>query len=180
MPKALPPIKLELKNIKTFRGREGYGLNADLLVNGQKVCFVRDAGDGGCFDYDICGDTDEERKTNRATLQLVEGYAKSLPKRLYGGGMEGEFQPDLETLINDLFEEKEGDKEKKKMIKKMANTLMWGVPNDTTYKQVKFKMNFVPAHRVQLQKYIDEKVKPTLKKGEVIFNTNLQALGIVI
>lgn len=180
MPKALPPIKLELKNIKTFRGREGYGLNADLLVNGQKVCFVRDAGDGGEFSYDIYGTTDEERKTNRATLQLVEGYAKSLPKRPLGHGMEGEFQPDLATLIDDLFEEKESAKEKKKMEKKMANTIMWGVPNGTTYKQVKFKMNFVPAHAPQLQKYIDEKVKPNLKEGEVIFNTNLQALGVIL
>lgn len=180
MPKALPPIKLELKNIKTFRGREGYGLNADLVVNGQKVCFVNDAANGGEFHYEIYGSTDEDRKTNRATLQLVKGYAESLPMRPYGSGMEGEYQPDLDSLVNDLFETKEGEKEKKKMEKKMVNTIFWGVPNATTYKQVKFKMNFLPAHRVPLQKYIDTKIKPTMTAGEVIFNTNLQALGIVI
>lgn len=35
-----------VKNIKSFRGHEGYGFNVDLCCNGKKVAFVMDQADG--------------------------------------------------------------------------------------------------------------------------------------
>lgn len=181
MPTDIKLPTIELKNVKTFRGREGHGLNADLVVNGIKICFVRDAGNGGCMDFDIIGDTDEERKVNRAILNMVETYATNLPEKTYPASLGGgNYKQDLESLVNELFDDAEVKKEQKKIAKKMVNTIMWGVPNGSTYTQSKFKLPFTVAHRFQLQKYIDEKVKPSLKEGEVILNTNLQALGITI
>ena len=38
-------------NVVTFRGTEGFGFNAELLYNGQKVAFIIDSGNGGCYSY---------------------------------------------------------------------------------------------------------------------------------
>ena len=38
-------------NVVTFMGTEGHGFNADLLLNGKKVAFVIDSGNGGCYSY---------------------------------------------------------------------------------------------------------------------------------
>lgn len=41
----------EVKAVKSFRGREGYGFNASLCRDGKRVALVDDAGNGGCFSY---------------------------------------------------------------------------------------------------------------------------------
>jgi hypothetical protein len=178
MPLVNPQLKLT--NVKTFQGREGYGLNADLWLNGVKICFVRDAGNGGCFDYDIYGDTDTERRRNRETLKDIEEYAKSLPEKEYGpelGG--GTYQPDLENLINELFEEVEKKKADKKMVKKMETHIILGVPNANIYRALNLKRPLSDYHITALQRYVD-RCKGELRNGEVILNTNLEALGIIL
>lgn len=42
-----------LGKIKTFRGRDGYGLNATILLDGKPVAFVLDEGCGGMLDVDF-------------------------------------------------------------------------------------------------------------------------------
>lgn len=56
---------------------------------------------------------------------------------------------------------------------------MWGVPNDNRYQMLTFKdkpkfedVKKVPQGRLTLENLV-KKVKKELKKGEVIFNTNL-------
>ena len=39
--------KVTIKNLKSFRGMEGYGFNADIYVNGVKSMFAMDGGNGG-------------------------------------------------------------------------------------------------------------------------------------
>ena len=41
-----------LTSIKTFRGTDGYGLNANLCCDGVKVAYVIDEGNGGCVNYE--------------------------------------------------------------------------------------------------------------------------------
>ena len=171
MPNENQTPKLELKNIKTFRGGEGYGLNADLVVNGKKICFVRDAGNGGCFDFDIYGKTDKDIKGNRAVLSMVTAYAESLPKRPFGGGIAGEFQPDLDTLIDDLFAEKENAKADKKLTKKMETHIILGVPNANSYRSVKLNLPLSQYPLNALQNFVNQ-LKPRMNRGEVFLNTN--------
>lgn len=40
-------MSYEIKNLKTFNGREGKGYNANLLRDGKKVAELIDSGDGG-------------------------------------------------------------------------------------------------------------------------------------
>ena len=37
--------------VKSFRGTDGYGFNADLMKDGRKIAFVIDEGCGGCLHY---------------------------------------------------------------------------------------------------------------------------------
>jgi hypothetical protein len=41
-----------LKGVKTFRGMDGYGLNAKLCRDGKEVAFLLDEGCGGMLDFD--------------------------------------------------------------------------------------------------------------------------------
>jgi hypothetical protein len=170
MPLVNPQFKLT--SVKTFQGGEGYGLNADLWLNGRKVCFVRDAGNGGCFDYDMYGNTPEAVRENRRILQEIEEYAKTLPEREYdaelGGGT---YQPDLESLINDLFAEVEKKKDDKKMIKKMENHIIIGVPNGNSYRSAKLQQPLRSYPLNVLQNLVNQ-MKPRLQRGEVFLNTN--------
>lgn len=178
----MPIPKLELKNIKTFRGHEGVGLNADIYVNGKKVAFVMDEANGGGYHYEVNhGKSDKERRENSAVLQMVENYARTLPKRPLdmGGGRVADYQPDLDTLIDDLFNAKEKEKTDKKIQKKMENHIMWGVPNSPSYAYVKFSQPLASYSRARLQMHIDA-YKKRLKRGEVFLNTNLVELGMTI
>jgi hypothetical protein len=65
--------RLQVKGIKTFKGREGVGLNATLYFDGKKVCEVMDSADGGEMDYHWIKPSWEDE---------VEAYVKTLTPRL--------------------------------------------------------------------------------------------------
>ena len=39
-----------VKSVKTFMGREGYGVNANIYYKNRKIGHIIDSGDGGCLD----------------------------------------------------------------------------------------------------------------------------------
>lgn len=49
---ALDAPQYTLKGVKTFRGRDGYGLNAKLCRDGKEVAFLLDEGCGGMLNFD--------------------------------------------------------------------------------------------------------------------------------
>lgn len=162
---------------------EGHGLNADLYVDGKKVCFVMDEGNGGCFNYQAHGKNDIETVANRQMINELHDYAKGLPKRLIALGNDKflPLQPDLDTLIDDAFAELENGKFEKKKIKLMETAIVIGVPNENSYRSMNFKrpLNTVPLAQLQTQVNVC-KMSCKKREGEVILNTNLQELGIVI
>ncbi len=44
---------LTIKKLKLFQGMEGEGFNLDLYLDGKKIAFVMDGGNGGAFNYDF-------------------------------------------------------------------------------------------------------------------------------
>ena len=44
---------LTIKKLKLFQGMEGEGFNLDLYLDGKKIAFVMDGGNGGVFNYDF-------------------------------------------------------------------------------------------------------------------------------
>lgn len=103
---------LKLKGLKTFRGMEGHGFNATLLLNDKPVALAVDEGCGGCVWFEYEGKTPETRKANEAALKA---YVESLPKEkcpedaedwmrsLYDAN--GYRAQDLETIVSRLVDD---------------------------------------------------------------------------
>ena len=179
-------MKIELKNLKinlTFSA-ETTMFRADLAVNGVLVGEANNDGRGGCTfysprTYDSKKQTflsDSEKARNKEFIKKAEEFCKALPK-VRVEEYDFEFDMNLEHFIDDLVTAELEKKEKKKMEKQMANSIMWGKPKGHSYSQVKFKIPLAQIPTTRLQEVVD-KYKKELKEGEVFLNTNLESLGI--
>lgn len=169
-------MNITLKKVKIFEGMEGTGLNAEVFVDGVNVCFAIDEGCGGEMIF---------RVHDKAKMKELEDYAKSLPKEpLMNGDKPYErdgkvvmLQQTVEDLVNKAFNDIEKDKLKKKFEKKMNTCILVGVPGDSKYGEYNFKKPLSSFPKGELQAAI-LRIKTQLKKGEVILNTNIAALGL--
>lgn len=170
-------MKIELKNIRTHQGRQGYGLNADILVDGKKVVHVLDSGNGGCFDYTLCGQSTDAYLANGKVLKQLEEYAKTI--------MINETFEHLDALVNKLVLETEYERTNLKFIaKKQKSAILVG--NPANLKSGKFECGIFSYGKVQLSLFpkqqlqgMVDKAKLKLKPKQVILNTNLKELGII-
>jgi hypothetical protein len=170
---------ITLKNAKTFIGREGYGLNATIYVDGIKTAFIMDDAGGGEPDYDIF---------NQEKFDQVKAWCELQPERpmVYDGEVmkDAEENPlttkvTIDELVDNAFNASQREKEAQKMIKKMADHVMWGVPGDNRYATVKMNIPLAKIPTDKLQALID-KYKSKFKPGEQFLNTNFEALKIKI
>lgn len=167
-------MKIELKNVKFSEhlSEETNAFTANLYVNGKKCGYVRNDGCGGdtmVQNYD---------GTTRNLFHECEEYCKTLPPRTYKfNGKTHEYPANIENFVDDLFEDWLKQKELKKLEKKMVDSLLWGVPNGSSYHQIKFKIPLTQIDRVKLQGYIN-KYKGEFKENEIFLNTNLQGFDL--
>ena len=102
-----------VKGLKTFIGREGHGVNANLYYKGKKVAFLLDSGNGG--ELDIDWDMNHNDDYPYFPKQVVEAkkhletLIKSLPKTMWedlGGECNGlgEYTWDNESVMNTLID----------------------------------------------------------------------------
>ena len=176
--------KVTFKNVKFFRGMEGYGVNADVYINGVKCYFVMDAGDGGMMDFEhnIHGNVRNIEKI-KENMKLLNDYIETLPEKEFKFGDKTKFyKVSLEDFINDKLIELEKEKNKKKFenkMKKLFNTcIVFGVPNSGTYQYLNYKRPLVNFPEMYLQNQIDNVRKKYCKDGVEILNTNLEGLII--
>ena len=171
-------MKIELKKIE-FSERMSEETNcfvADLYIDGKKVGYVKNDGQGGQTDYYGI----EKRQSD--IIMKAEAYCKTLPKVKYG---EHEWENSLEHVIDQLFEDwitaKMKAKTEKKMLKQMQTCVLVGSPdeNRSSYSYYNFKRPLSSIPKPQLQASIG-RIKSNLEQGQVILNTNLTALGINI
>lgn len=158
-------LEVTLKNVHTFQGLEGYGLNADVYVNGVKTLHFHDSGDGGGgWPNGIF---------NNGLYELLEAEIKKHPKIAYdyGENFKGEMDYCLETLVDEICTELERAKANKKIAKLCETAIVWGVPDGDSYRYINYKRNLNTIPKDILAREIKEKVK--LQEGEVIFNTNI-------
>ena len=91
-------MKIELKKI-IFNEQMSEETNcffAELYINGKKVGYVKNTGQGGQTHYN--GYTKEDNET----IREAEVYCKTLPKVKYGNS---EWENSLEYVIDHLFED---------------------------------------------------------------------------
>ena len=167
-------MDVQLKNIKfaEHMSEETNAFTADVYYKGKKVGYTKNDGRGGCtftHPYSI---------ELRPLLNECEEYCKGLPPhKVTFQGKEHTLNMDLELVVDTLFEDWLNEKEKKKVERKMKNSLLWGVPKSSSYQQVKFKRPLSEIPKPLLQNYID-KYKTEFKEGEVYLNTNLDGFNL--
>lgn len=164
-------MKIELKNIKTFDGHDGIGLNADIFVDGVKTAHVHDGAYGGCYDYHIF---------NKTKMNELNEWVKQQPEKNYGTF---KHKYDLDILVDDILTEKEKEKEQNKLKKVYVHSFVWGNPNGLSYKLMGFKSKtpLIPLTKTgqkQAVQNLYNKVKSELKENETIWNTNLSEMNL--
>lgn len=168
-------FKVELKRIEFSErlSEETNAFAADLYINGKKVGYCKNDGHGGPTDYN--GYTREDNQL----IAEVENYCKTLPKAK-SVDFNFEYQPTLESMIDDQFELWLKKREEKKMQKLMETAIIWGKPNAGSYTYVKQKRKLSQFPINVLQSKVDRIKAKHCTNGVVILNTNLAKLGINI
>jgi len=164
-------MKIQLKNVKINDAfsEETICFKADVFVNGKKIALAENDGRGGCTFI-------HPYPEKRSELVELEKHCKSLPKRVYDFG---EFENNLESVIEDLLNEKMAEKEKKKIDKLCLTSIVYGIPGGISYSFIGFKgkpkledIKKTAAGQKAIENLL-KKVKSELKEGQVIFNTNI-------
>ena len=160
-------MNLELKNIKFYESmsEETNCFQADLFINGKKIASVKNQGQGGPTDYHVLD------FKNQQILRDAEAYCLSLPKEKITDTFE--FQPTLESKIDDLFEAWLKVKAEKKLLKDMEKGILVGRPDH--YQIIFWKNTTLTAclRNPVMQGRIKEILKDKIGKGETILNTNI-------
>lgn len=91
--------------VKFFRGRDGYGFNAELLKDGKKIAFVIDEGCGGCLHYEWVDIKERD---------VLCEYVKTLPslKTKFG-----DISADIDLYVSRLADDYETGKKFKRLCK---------------------------------------------------------------
>lgn len=172
---------LELKNIKVNErfSEETTQFMADIFVNGKKVGYAKNDGQGGSTYYHSYGD-------NRVQLAAAEAYCLVQPPLEMPMGQGGylEIPSNLENWIDTEVEKflyaKDSLKFQKKIQKACETGIVWGVPNTdkvsvwdiTKPKRSISVLMQTPQGKAAVMNIV-VKVRAQLEKGEVIFNTNV-------
>ena len=172
--------RVQLKNVKTFRGMEWHGLNADVWINGVKCLFWIDSGDGDCYSYEE-NITHKNPELVEKNIQLLKDYVATLPPKKYDGGLSGkpfEVKYTLDMYLDDVLVKQDIEKQKKKMRKLFNTSIVFGVEGGNSYRHMNFKNELKNVPLAILQSQVDRIVKDHLEVGETIFNDNLEELGV--
>lgn len=149
---------LELKAVKTFLGSDGYGLNANLHLNGKKVAFVLYEGRGGELEVTFTDKLKEDE-----IFAIAQRYYEKYPKFFLHDNKWAR----LYELFEELYALYEIEKYFKKQSKKGYLTVVEVRYNKRTEDFIK---NYDPTKRdcmvafiewdEKAEKYLIDKYKP--------------------
>jgi len=174
---------VQLKKLSFFEGHDGYGMNADIWINGVKCMHVHDDAWGGCYqyyDYKDGKNPDKDAKIQQLIDEL-DAYIKTLPPEPYEfGGVTKDIKIDLDHFINDLAVAEQEKREKKAFERRMKQSILVGLPNASRFMQFKFKLPLERIPKALLQGHVNKIKREHCTEGKVILNTNLEALGLKV
>jgi len=102
-------LTVELKKIHLFKGHDGYGLSAEIWINGINCMAVFDDARGGQFEYHPYTINTPNAAQIKANIKLLEKHIKSLPK-VKSTIDDFLFNMDMDMFINQLLEKQEKEK----------------------------------------------------------------------
>jgi hypothetical protein len=167
-------MEIKLKNIKFSEhlSEETNAFTADIFVNGKKVGYAKNDGQGGCTFYHPNSVEDREK------IKDAEQYCLGLPPINYSFG---DIPMNLENKIDQLFEEwliaKDEAKLQKKLQKDMLNALC--VKTNNGYERLTWKSGKNPITIAQMirvengKKMLRDKISEMRLQGRTILNTNI-------
>lgn len=171
-------LGITLKNIKTFNGHDGIGIDAIVCVNGKPVARLFDSARGGCYEYQPLGK--DYPKDTWAKIAEIEKLVSSYPETEFSlGSSKFMMKPTLDAVCDALADEHEMQKTIKKGEKK---GLVLKRGDDISI--VTFKAGTIDG---MLKKYSREQVLGLLKttcekyiaNGETILNLEyIKSLGV--
>ena len=177
-----------LKKVKTFQGRDGYGLNAEVWINGVYCTYVIDDGNGGCLDfqYNLKIGSDNYNAMIKERIKLLEDYIATLPNIVSDftkdDGSPFTYKQDLESYINQLVDDMQNAKEKIKFEKRIAKlfetAIVIGIPDSDNCKFYRQERPLSAIKTEILQSYVNSISKTKCVGNVQILNTNLKALCI--
>lgn len=173
-------MKIELKKIAFYErmSEETNAFTADIYINDVKTGYAKNDGQGGCTFY-------HAYQGKEQLLKEAEIFAKSLPKTKHEfSGKTYEFDSNLESIIDHMFEQyltaKENAKFAKKREKAYLTSIVFGKPNGTSYRSIGWKQKGITieflkatAHGITAIKNAIASAKKECGEGDVILNTNL-------
>lgn len=161
-------MKFELKNIKFYESmsEETNCFQADLFINGKKIAYVKNTGQGGPTDYGV-----HDFKLH-SVLREAEQFCLTLPKEKISDTFE--FQPTLESKIDDLFEAWLKVKADKKVEKEMEKGILYGKDIRFSYKMVYWNLPIKTMLMTDKgREVLRKKILDIKQGGDEVFNTNI-------
>ena len=166
---------VQLKKTKLFRGTDGYGLNAEVWINGIYCMYLIDAADGGCYNYEYNTFNNPNADQVKANIKELENYIKTLPEKDYGTF---KAKIDMDTFLNDIFTVQEEEKLKKKNEKRMSKlfqtSIVIGKPNENQFRHMDFKQPLSTVPQTKLVFYVAKLINDECHDGVQILNTNFK------
>jgi len=107
-------VGITLKKIRTFNGRRGTAIEADVYLNGKLLAHASDEGIGGCMNIEATfkkEDFDEMRANRKIIQEVEEAIAKYPEVEVEYFGRTSTIKNDLEYVINALIDAKEEEKQ---------------------------------------------------------------------
>jgi hypothetical protein len=171
-------MKIQLKNIQHSEAlsEETNAFTANLYINDIKVGTASNRGHGGPTDYHAFNER------GRQLIKEAEEYCKTLPPEKFTvEEKEYTLDSNLESYIDNLLqkhlEQKDLQKFRVKLDNAIQQTIVFGIPDQSYSKlRLKFPVDLILAHpngKNILTDILIRRVKPELKEGEVILNTNI-------
>jgi hypothetical protein len=131
--------RLSVSNIKSHRGMEGFTLDCDLYLDGKKVRWCLDDGNGGGMYFNWAGyepkqAPEETRQKTQANKDAVMQYITSLnlpPEIDTVGSKPFEMKQDLEHLVNGAVGKWESEKAQRAQFTRTYNSnVIYRMPGD--------------------------------------------------
>jgi len=171
-------MKIQLKNIQHSEAlsEETNAFSASLYINDFKAGTASNRGHGGPTDYHALN------VRGGQLIREAEEYCKTLPPEKFTvEGKEYTLDSNLEGYIDNLLQkhlqQKDLQKFRAKLDKAIQQTIVFGIPDQSFSKlRLKFPVDMILAHpngKNILTDILIRRVKPELKEGEVILNTNI-------
>lgn len=188
-------VGITLKNIKTFEGHDGLGINADICLDGFPFAHAYDDARGGCMDIrplgglDKVGDSYETspllKRTRQMLVDVEAAIAKYPESEMILGGRPYTNKEDLEGIVNALVD----DVETQKMVKRDQKK---GILVNTTlgYRTIGWKAGTIDgmfkkytgeANKKQILDMVQKAYDKCKANGDEVLNLEyLKSIGINI